>query len=334
MVAKVLDEIAVNPPKEISALIKLLIAVTDDSIYRDLVDKHLGSLSDFGQRKPLLRGGYFKELDFVQLIHACGDGAGTTTNAIMPLLRRLIDWGVVIDQNYFGSSAYVSYSWNKERIALLVQLNVIDNVLFSPSYVSNKYRGSVPAVYVRKDDTEYTGTGFLATTPGGTKHVIVSAKHNVDPEDGIQFDSLSQPEGRTYTPKTGEWILHKSLDLALLEVTFDHPAVPVFPVGTPSALQRTITLGYPRIATTADTYLLAHGGELNAIVDTYYGERRLIISNIVAPGNSGGPVLDEAGLCIGVVVNSFETEHLGGVEKASSAIPSQEVLRFIAPYCI
>ena len=77
---------------------------------------------------------------------------------------------------------------------------------------------------------------------------------------------------------------------------------------------------------------MAHGGELNASVKSYNGGEHLIISNMVAPGNSGGPVLDEAGLCIGMVVSAFETAHEGGISTANAAIPSGPILDFIAPY--
>jgi S1-C subfamily serine protease len=269
-----------------------------------------------------------------KLLHACGDGKGTGMAALMPLLRRLIEWGLVVDHSMFGSHAFVSHCWNRARISLFVNLQIVDNVILGPSYVARKYRGSLPAVYVRKGGNEHTGTGFLATDKfDGEKSVIVTAKHNVDPGEDITFVGLSEPEGNIFKPANSNWILHPDLDLALLEVECDGVAPPIFPIGSPSVLTRTITLGYPGIATTDSSYLLAHGGELNAIVNTYYGEDRLIISNVVAPGNSGGPVLDEAGLCLGIVVNSFETQHEGGTEKASSAIPAKHILDFIGPYC-
>ncbi|MBB4010268.1 S1 family peptidase [Allorhizobium taibaishanense] len=334
MVARVLDEIGTNPPKEIRALIKLLGLAAQPDPYRDFINENSSRLPNFEARKSLLEGGYFQPQDFLHLLHACGDGEGTSTSALMPLLRRLIEWGLVVDQSMFGSHAFVNYSWSQPRIALFVTLRVVDNVLLGPSYVARKYRGSVPAVYVRRGEDEYTGTGFLATNRGdGLKCVIVTAKHNVDPEEGITFVGLNKPEGSTFNPISGNWILHPKLDLALLEVEYNNTIAPIFPIGNPSVLTRTITLGYPAIATTDSSYLLAHGGELNAIVNTYHGEDRLIISNVVAPGNSGGPVLDEAGLCLGVVVNSFETQHEGGVEKANSAIPAKHVLDFIGPYC-
>lgn len=334
MVSRLLDEIGANPPKEIRALIKLLELAAQEGPYREFVNANSAVLPNFDKRKALLEMGYFDTQDFLHFLHACGDGEGTSTSALMPLFRRLIEWGLVVDQSMFGERAFVSHTWDKARIALFVTLRIVDNVLLGPSYVARKYRGSVPAVYVRRGEDEHTGTGFLATNRGdGKKCVIVTAKHNVDPREGITFLGLNEPEGTVYKPINSRWVLHPRLDLALLEVECDEAIAPIFPIGSPSVLTRTITLGYPGIATTDSSYLLAHGGELNAVVNTYHGEDRLIISNVVAPGNSGGPVLDEAGLCLGVVVNSFETKHQGGIEKANSAIPAKHVLDFIGPYC-
>lgn len=250
------------------------------------------------------------------------------------LLDRLIEWMLVRDVGILVPNGLIRYDWNKPRIALFNSLRILDNVLLGPTYVAEKYRQSVPAVFVQKDGCDYTGTGFLVTNRADAKQfVIATAKHNVDPAEGITFVGLSSPEGVSYTPLARDWTLHPELDMALMPVNSSHEAIPIYPVGEARVLSRTITLGYPRIATTDRPYLLAHGGELNAIVSNYYGEPRLIISNVVAPGNSGGPVLDEAGLCVGMVVASFETEHDSGVKStANTAIPSRAILDFIAPF--
>ncbi|OYW60013.1 MAG: hypothetical protein B7Z30_05240 [Rhizobiales bacterium 12-68-15] len=334
MVSRLLDEIGTNSPKEIRAFIKLFMWAGHEEAYREFVNANSSVLKKFEERKNMLEMGYFNAQDLLVLLHACGDGEGTNTSLVMPLLRRLIEWGLVLDQSMFGELAFFSHAWNMDRIAASMILRIVDNILLGPSYVARKYRGSVPAVYVRRGEDEHTGTGFLATSKlGGNKRVIVTAKHNVDPKEGITFLDLNEPEGNVFKPINRRWILHPRLDLALLEIQCDEAITPIFPIGSPSVLTRTITLGYPRIATTDLPYLLAHGGELNAIVNNYHGEERLIISNVVAPGNSGGPVLDEAGLCLGVVVNSFETKHEGGIEKASSAILAKQVFEFIDPYC-
>jgi hypothetical protein len=144
------------------------------------------------------------------------------------------------------------------------------------------------------------------------------------------FDNYGSPDGVSYRALAQAWILHPSIDLAAMPVECSKGPIPIYPLGEARVLARTITLGYPRIATAADTYVLAHGGELNAVVTAFDKQDYLIISNVVAPGNSGGPVLDESGICVGMVVRSFETRHEGGVSSANAALPATAILNFIA----
>ena len=333
LLGNILDVMSANPPKEIQALIKLVNLVSQGDPYCELVNRTLGKQPNYEQRKKLLETGAFSKQDYMNLLHVCGDGLGTALWVIMPLFNRLLEWGIVVEYPFSDPRALVNYYWDKERVTLFVSLGIVDNVILGSSYVARKYHESVPAIYVRKQGDECTGTGFLAASPNNIrKRVIITAKHNIDPKEDIEFIGLSKVGEKALKPVNDTWILHPNLDLALLEVDCDNSIVPIFPLGNPSVLMRTISLGYPRIATTDASYLLVHGGELNAIVNTYHGEDRLIISNVVAPGNSGGPVLDEAGLCAGVVVNSFETQHQGGIEKSNSAIPAKHVLDFINNY--
>lgn len=333
MIGKLRDALAANPPREIHALIKLMGTALIDDQYRALVNREREIFPDFAERQRLLEMGYFLGPDLVKLIHASGDGSGTTVHVVGSLLEQLIKWMLVLDASVLVPNGLMRYQWNKQRIAHFIALHILDNVLLGPTYVAQKYRQSVPPVFVMKGEDNYTGTGFLVTNRGdGQKFVIVTAKHNVDPADGITFVGFGAAEDVTYTHLADSWVLHPTLDIALMPVACSEAAVPIYPVGTATALSRTITLGYPRIATTDAHYLLAHGGEVNAVVSNYYGEQLLIISNVVAPGNSGGPVLDEAGLCVGMVVKAFETSHEGGVSVANAAIPSGPILDFIAPY--
>ncbi len=79
------------------------------------------------------------------------------------------------------------------------------------------YRQSVPAIFVKKGQDEFTGTGFLATNKANaTKHVIVTVKHNVDPTEGITFSGFGSPDGVSYRTLVQAWILHPSVDLAAM----------------------------------------------------------------------------------------------------------------------
>lgn len=335
MVAKIIDEMGNNPPQEISALIKLLSVVPQEDAYRDLINEGLRNHKNFNQRKKLLDTGAFSIEDYTSLLLTCVDGpGGLGLYSTMPLFNRLIEWGMVVEYPLSDPRTMVHYYWEKNKIKSLINLGIVDNILLGPSYVARKYHKSVPPVYVKQKGCEYIGTGFIASSMENIdRRFIVTAKHNINPDEGIEFLGLGDSAEKIIKPCDRTWILHPKLDLALLEVECDNTITPIFPLGDLAVLMRTITLGYPRIATTDAPYLLAHGGELNALVNTYLGEDRLIISNVVAPGNSGGPVLGETGLCLGVVVNSLESHHEGGIEKANSAIPANHVLDFINLHC-
>jgi hypothetical protein len=115
MVARLLDEISANPPKEILALTKLVELAAQEGPYRELLNSISNTLPNFEKRKSLLENGYFDTQDFLQLLHACGDGKGTGMAALMPLLRRLIEWGLVVDHSMFGSHAFVSHCWEQSQ---------------------------------------------------------------------------------------------------------------------------------------------------------------------------------------------------------------------------
>lgn len=120
---------------------------------------------------------------------------------VTSMLHQLNDWMLVSDTGLLVPNAYARYNWNKPSITQLIALKILDNILLGPAYVAQKYGQSVPAVFVRKRGDEYTGTGFLATNrTDATKHVIVTAKHNVDPGEGITFTSFGSSQGACYSP--------------------------------------------------------------------------------------------------------------------------------------
>lgn len=334
MIAKLLDEVALDIPKELVGLIKLLGATFQPEEYSRILSAGLRDSPSFETRRPLLELGHFSGLDFLQLLHVSLGEERTSVHVVIPFLNRLFEWGLVLDLRVFGHGSLFGYQWNVPRIAQFAGLNILDNVLLGPSYLTKKYIRSVPAIMGTKQRDEFTATAFLATS--GTKsqkQVLVTAKHNVSRDEGLSDLRIISPDDVSYEPICDNWIPHGKLDLALIPVRVRGAAFPIFPLGTPSVLSRSLTLGYPRVGRSDAPYLLAHSGEVNANIRTFDREERIIISNLVAPGSSGGPVLDEAGLCIGLVVNALEVRHEGGTEKASAAIPSSDVLEFIEPFC-
>jgi S1-C subfamily serine protease len=251
------------------------------------------------------------------------------------LLKQLVDWSLVADNDFQLPNQYVRYQWNKAGISLFKTLSILDNVLLGRAYVASKYKTSIPAIIVEKDGVERIGTGFLVHNHFSGKHFdgnghIFTARHNVDPADGIRLARFE-----TGTPiefeSRGDWKFHPTLDIAAMQV-FSKGAIPIYPMGDATILSRTISLGYPQISTSDGPSLLAHSGELNAVITSYFDQKQyLIVSNNVSPGNSGGPVLNDAGLCVGMVIRSLETEHEGGITKANAAIPARELQDFLNP---
>ena len=86
------------------------------------------------------------------------------------------------------------------------------------------------------------------------------------------------------------------------------------------------TLGFPKVPG-SQSILLGHRGEVNAITDHYLQRcRLLVISNLVSPGSSGGPVLDRYGRCVGMTVDWLEGEWAGEKARFSAALPAREIM--------
>jgi hypothetical protein len=67
-----------------------------------------------------------------------------------------------------------------------------------------------------------------------------------------------------------------------------------------------VTFGYPKIPFADRNYLAVHSGEINAVFGTTSKEEMFLISNQVAPGSSGGPVVDEKGFLAGLTAKAFQ----------------------------
>lgn len=329
MTKKLSTLLALSPPAEVRALVRLIEATPNDAEYKKLVEEQLSKIGDFEARKALLYSGFFASPDLWQLLMGCGCASGVKTQIVSTLLDKLMEWGLVSKHDI--PNAFAPYMWNKPQIGQFLRLGIVDNILLGPSYIAQKYRQSVPAIIVDKGGVERIGSGFLVeSTKAAGRLFIVTAKHNIDPGDDIQFKRFGQADDATFEAVTTNWTLHPKRDIGAIEVRVSNAPLPISLRGWGYILSKTVTLGYPTISSTDQAYLLAHGGELNAIVRSYLDNQTyLLISNIVAPGNSGGPVLDDAGLCIGMVVRALEGTYEGGVSNANAAIPSAELLAFI-----
>ncbi|WP_306114547.1 MULTISPECIES: serine protease [unclassified Roseovarius] len=331
MSAKYMEINSIYSKNEIKAVIGLIGLTQKEDEYKALVNSRLAATPNYNLNKESLEAGCFDGHDFFFLVSALMNDVNVRLDAITRMLTNLCNAGVVMDRKLFDRyGPKPRYFWKKDAIKSLTELGIIDNLMLGPSHIVQKYQASVPPIFVEKDGDKNIGTGFL--TIGNTEfsdHVVVTAKHVIDPAEGNMFLSFGTPKGTTYKPLRDEWYFHTKLDLAAMPVTISGNPIPIFPHGSAPVFSKTITLGYPHVARTKEAYLLAHAGELNAVVETYHNEPRLLISNMVAPGNSGGPILDEAGLCIGMVTDALEAKHNKDSYNVNAALPAHVIREFL-----
>jgi S1-C subfamily serine protease len=136
--------------------------------------------------------------------------------------------------------------------------------------------------------TGQEGVGLLLTN----KHVIENkAIYDINTENGI-IGEFSKP------------ILHPTADLAKIRVEI--------PLGTPKVnlairgniLDKIVSMGHPRIPSASSHSVMCHQGEINGHITGFDGNGYIAISCHVSPGNSGGPLFNEHGFCVGLVTQS------------------------------
>lgn len=153
------------------------------------------------------------------------------------------------------------------------------------------------AIIVVCDDKgdNHIGSGLLIST-----NHILTCLHVVD---GVKIKEVFVKETQ-YVVK--DIYKSNSKDIAVIEI-LDCPLSPendvVFSGG--QVLDTILTFGYPPISRIRETPLIVQKGEINAISTNYNGDKCLIYSSVVRPGNSGGPIFSDKGYFVGMV-----TEHL------------------------
>ncbi len=266
-----------------------------------------------------LRGLFSLEL-FQAMI--CG-GASFRPMYVSILWDRLLAAGVVFKAFAAVTGApFVDHHIDEARLSLHLGDDTFLNLFASPARLLDRYRHALAAVDVSIGETQSRGTGFVVMHE--QQQYFVTCKHNVDPAEGVTTEAITSSSGETL--HLGRFELSKSYDIATARLvrSFEGPffafsdQVEVF--------DEVFTLGYPYVPR-ANSMLLGHRGEMNGKVNLYAEKcSALIISNLVSPGSSGGPVLTRDGHCVGMTIDWLEGEW-GDTEKLekmrfSAALPA------------
>lgn len=266
----------------------------------------------------LIKSNFFSE----ELLQAmiCG-GAPYKTSPIHYIWGRLIEHQIVIRATGHMPGAFVDHHLVLPLLLEHLRANTLANIFAPPSAIINRYADAIVAIDVETaSGNKSRGTGFFAA-PNAGPTLLYTCKHNVDPESGIKIMRITTAGGKSV--EFGETLCHVSEDIAVIAVRGFDPPEPYFRFRSEvDIFDEVYTLGYPKVPC-AETKVVGHRGEVNGSGKLYLGGSDIIlISNLVSPGNSGGPLLDRDGFCIGMSIKWLEGEWEGERARFSAALPA------------
>ena len=166
--------------------------------------------------------------------------------------------------------------------------------------------------------TRVSATGFFVSTNG----YLVTARHVTRDAENLKVMTDSGPLDTKLVredPKN---------DLALLKVEGSFKALPIRPSDTVKRLDRVKTYGFPQIDILGKG-MKATDGTINGLDGMGDDQHFFQINLNVTHGNSGGPLLDERGNVIGVIIKGLDASI---AQNVNYAIKSNELLALLAKF--
>jgi hypothetical protein len=241
---------------------------------------------------------------------------------------RMVAAGLIskIFVNLTGSP-FVDHQMDEQELLTHLRDHTFLNLFRLPAHLLHTYSHAVAAVDVVKGDDPARGTAFVVNNKG--RRVLVTCRHNVDPAAGVKNVSIISAAG--YPLTVGEMVMSDDYDIAIapLECQLEGPSFVLSSDG--DVFEEVFTLGYPRVPR-AEAKLVGHRGEINGRAHLYVENCPiLLISNLVSPGNSGGPVLLRSGRCVGMITSWLEEKTLvAGQRDGANQSNEFERMRFSA----
>lgn len=254
---------------------------------------------------------------------------GVPVTIVDKILDLMCDKLLLFEARIFYAPRDRVFKLNEDLIRFFAERGLIKNLLFGFSYIAERYRGSVLKIVVTlPSEKQGIGTGFLFNFQKGTRRysLVVTNQHVVEHARGLKVLDVADNEF-TYTSITS--CSKRDIGFILLNEFLDRPSFHLNE--SPQVLEDIITVGYPPVAMTRDSYQLAHKGEINSLVEDYLGRKLFLFSAKTSPGNSGGPVIDKTGMVVGMVTQDMFHKGAYDVEGQLpyyAAIPAESIRNF------
>lgn len=161
-----------------------------------------------------------------------------------------------------------------------------------------------------------SGTGFFVNSAGW----VLTNDHVVEGCSRIEVPGHGAPRSVLRDPAN---------DLAALLVG-PPPAPPLAFRARPARMAEAVhALGYP-LSGVLSASVKVTSGTVNALAGIGNDTRFLQISAPVQPGNSGGPVIDDAGLVVGIATARLDPETFVGAQNVNFALRAEIAAAFLA----
>ncbi len=193
----------------------------------------------------------------------------------------------------------------------------------------------LPIDVTKQDDSKDIGTCFIVDA-----HRIVTAKHCIENKKNIK---ILDPMGQVVTP-TSIWIPADNTDLAMIEMNYyNFSSCPNFKIEYGEVLEEILTMGYPPIPG-FDAVQVADVSHIGGAVKVSKGkiiaedrtlwdlETNYLINARVKGGNSGGPIINNLGFVIGMIVDiPLDTEDQEKIDHLAYgvALTGRRIMNFI-----
>ena len=263
------------------------------------------------------------KLQFMQLVQMCVDQFGHPFNNCFYVL------GVAFERAKENQAFLAFYDDSQGTIILSVRsIAEIKNryslggLLFGHRYFVSKVKNSMPEIHITNSLGDvYTGSSFIYETESGAPSLF-TCKHNLVDEGSGRFYNKVEVWMGDHQLIVNYVIVFARIDCCIIGLADSRECESLFVQSYVEVLDRVISAGYPRINMLSSSPMLFIEGSVAGLTnDADEYDRCLVLTCQIAPGHSGGPLLNNYGAVVGMTHRNVETQSIDGMAKYGLAIP-------------